>query len=99
MAGSPPLCEQTPQVTLSPLVTHAPLAARPMRVRGRVSFSSPRPVSFTTAVWVRDGDGRSFALWVSATADNSLLSSFPFLAEHQADHLICAAGGQVRALS
>ncbi|XP_078698604.1 cilia- and flagella-associated protein 47-like isoform X8 [Branchiostoma floridae x Branchiostoma belcheri] len=53
-----------------------------------VTFASPRPVSFSQPITFVDDEGRSFTFHVSATADNCVLSNYPFLAKHRTDHHI-----------
>ncbi|KAK7478911.1 hypothetical protein BaRGS_00029892 [Batillaria attramentaria] len=54
----------------------------------KVTFCSPRPVSFTKPIIFQDSSGRSFTMVVTATADNCLLTCYPFLALHRVDHQI-----------
>ena len=60
----------------------------------RITFKSPKPVSFTKPVIFKDELGNSFSLLVSASADNCLLTCYPFLAQHRTDHqIVCAQVG------
>ncbi|XP_065057284.1 cilia and flagella-associated protein 47-like isoform X2 [Rhopilema esculentum] len=61
----------------------------PFKMLCRISFESPKPVSFSTAIeFVTDQDRHP--LHVMATADNCILSCYKFLATHQTDfHIIC----------
>ncbi|XP_070190234.1 cilia and flagella-associated protein 47-like isoform X3 [Littorina saxatilis] len=54
----------------------------------RVTFSSPKPVSFTKPIVFRDSQGRCFSIPLTATADNSILSCYPFLALNRTSHTI-----------
>lgn len=57
------------------------------------TFQCSSPVSFTTAIVFTDGKEK-YELPVTATADNCLLSCYPFLAAHQTDfHIICKQDG------
>lgn len=54
-----------------------------------VTFQSSSPVTFTTAIVFTDGKEK-YDLPITATADNCLLSCYPFLAAHQTDfRIIC----------
>ncbi|CAH1800026.1 unnamed protein product [Owenia fusiformis] len=65
----------------------------PTRLLCNVTFKCPQPVSFTQSIKFTDSDGNSFLLPVSATSDNCLLSCYPFLAQHRADHqIVCEQG-------
>ena len=55
----------------------------------KVTFSSPRPVSFAQNVRFKfPGCKTPFQLMVTATADNCLMTCYPFLALHRTDHQI-----------
>ena len=54
----------------------------------KVVFSSPKPVSFSQPIIFSDEEGNTFSLQVTATADNCLLTCYPFLALHRGDHQI-----------
>ncbi|XP_076467202.1 cilia and flagella-associated protein 47-like [Babylonia areolata] len=54
----------------------------------KVTFCSPKPVSFTKPIVFKDNQGRSFSLALTATADNSILTCYPFLAINRASHTI-----------
>ncbi|KAK3775916.1 hypothetical protein RRG08_017206 [Elysia crispata] len=59
----------------------------------RVTFSSPKPVSFSHAIYFSDEAGQIFSIQVTATADNCLLTCYPFLALHRGDHqIVCEQG-------
>ena len=68
--------------------------APPSVLRCRVTFKSSRPVSFSQPVVFIDADGNMFSLMVTATADNCLLTCYPFLAQHRTDHqIVCEQVG------
>lgn len=54
----------------------------------RVTFSSPKPVSFTKPIIFKDGLGNSFSFALTATADNSILTCYAFLALNRITHTI-----------
>lgn len=45
-----------------------------------VIFNSRRPMSFTAKVDFVDGDGNKFGIYVTGTAENCMLTAFPFVA-------------------
>ena len=49
------------------------------RLRVEVRFCSPKAMSFTAAVVFLDEDGKRFPVQVSGVADNSLLTTYPFV--------------------
>ena len=51
-------------------------------------FESDRPLSFIAPIIFEDSLGNSYPLDVSASADNSLLTCYPFVAQHRMDHQI-----------
>ncbi|XP_075257847.1 cilia- and flagella-associated protein 47-like isoform X3 [Convolutriloba macropyga] len=51
-------------------------------------FESAKPVSFTLPIVFTDSSERSFELMVTATADNCILTCYPFLAKHRENHKI-----------
>ncbi|KAL8606797.1 hypothetical protein ACOMHN_049626 [Nucella lapillus] len=62
--------------------------SEPYCVPCKVTFCSPRPVSFTKPIVFKDSQDRSFSLPLTATADNSILTCYPFLAINRASHTI-----------
>ncbi|XP_006816677.1 cilia- and flagella-associated protein 47-like, partial [Saccoglossus kowalevskii] len=66
----------------------------PFVLKCTVTFSSPKPVSFTQPVRFLDTDGNNFSIPVTATADNCLLTVYPFIAKHRADHQIVTEQGK-----
>jgi hypothetical protein len=57
----------------------------------RISFKSPKPVSFSAPITFKDELGNTFSLSVTACADNCLMTCYPFLAQHHTDHqIVCA---------
>lgn len=66
----------------------------PFSLPCKVSFSSPRPVSFVEAISFTFNDCKKpFKLMVSATTDNCLMTCYPFLALHRTDHqIVCEQG-------
>ncbi|XP_077977423.1 cilia- and flagella-associated protein 47-like [Glandiceps talaboti] len=66
----------------------------PFVLKCTVTFSSPKPVSFTQPITFQDSDGNSFSIQVTATADNCLLTAYPFIAKHRADHQIVTEQGK-----
>ncbi|XP_052808119.1 cilia- and flagella-associated protein 47-like isoform X2 [Mya arenaria] len=67
----------------------------PFSLPCKVTFASPRPVSFAKNVsFTFNGCGLAFTLLVTATADNCLMTCYPFLALHRTDHqIVCEQGG------
>ena len=55
-----------------------------------VQFLSKRPVAFTANVEFMDESGGSFVMPVSGTADNSLLTVYPFIEGNRAKYVINA---------
>ncbi|XP_078495986.1 cilia- and flagella-associated protein 47 isoform X1 [Ciona intestinalis] len=53
-----------------------------------LTFSSDKPVSATVDLTLTDEAGRRFSIPVTATADNCVLTVYPFLAAHRNDHQI-----------
>ncbi|XP_052240686.1 cilia- and flagella-associated protein 47-like isoform X3 [Dreissena polymorpha] len=66
----------------------------PFSLPVKVTFSSSRPVSFAQNVQFSFPDcSRPFSLMVTATADNCLMTCYPFLALHRTDHqIVCEQG-------
>ncbi|KAH9504693.1 Cilia- and flagella-associated protein 47 [Bulinus truncatus] len=65
----------------------------PCAIPCKVTFSSPKPVSFSQPIIIQDQVGNSFPLQVTATADNCILTCYPFLAQHRGDHqIVCEEG-------
>ncbi|XP_035825915.1 cilia- and flagella-associated protein 47 [Aplysia californica] len=65
----------------------------PFALPCKVVFSSPKPVSFSQPIIFSDEEGNTFSLQVTATADNCLLTCYPFLALHRGDHqIVCEQG-------
>ncbi|XP_052708553.1 cilia and flagella-associated protein 47-like isoform X1 [Crassostrea angulata] len=65
----------------------------PCALSCRIVFSSPKPVSFCQPVNFIDDSGTIFKLMVTATADNCLLTCYPFLALHRTDYqIVCEQG-------
>lgn len=61
----------------------------PFSLPCKVTFISPKPVSFAQSVkFTFKGCDKPFTLLVTATADNCLLTCYPFLALHRTDHQI-----------
>ncbi|KAL9867454.1 cilia- and flagella-associated protein 47 [Geothlypis trichas] len=54
----------------------------------RISFSSSKPMSFSGEVLFIDQEENRFSLQVAGTADNCLLTLYPFLALHSSDQKI-----------
>jgi len=62
-------------------------------IRCRVSFKSPKPVSFSQHISFCDSLGNTFTLPVIATADNCILTCYPYLSRHSDGHqIVCARG-------
>ncbi|KAI0223616.1 Cilia- and flagella-associated protein 47 [Lamellibrachia satsuma] len=58
-----------------------------------ITFQSNNPVSFTENIVFEDDLGNSFFLPVTVTADNCLLTCYPFIAHHRSDHqIVCEQG-------
>ncbi|PIK38176.1 hypothetical protein BSL78_24987 [Apostichopus japonicus] len=66
----------------------------PITLLCRINFSSPKPVSFTKAIKFVDSNGNSFSVPVTATADNCLLTAYPFVAQHRMDFQIVTEQGR-----
>ncbi|KAL3884217.1 hypothetical protein ACJMK2_030436, partial [Sinanodonta woodiana] len=65
----------------------------PYTMACKITFSCPKPVSFTAPIKFTLPDGKFFNLMVTATADNCLLTCYPFLAIHRTDHqIVCEQG-------
>ncbi|XP_059154686.1 cilia- and flagella-associated protein 47-like isoform X2 [Physella acuta] len=65
----------------------------PCAIPCKLTFSSPRPVSFCQEVLFSDQDGLVETIQVTATADNCLLTCYPFIALHRSDHqIVCEQG-------
>ena len=60
----------------------------PFSLNCKVTFTSPKPVSFAEQILFSFEEGDNFPLLVTATADNCLMSCYPFLALHRTDHQI-----------
>ncbi|KAM6211408.1 cilia- and flagella-associated protein 47 [Sarcoramphus papa] len=54
----------------------------------RISFRSSRPVSFSGNMFFIDEEENRFSLQVAATAENCLLTLYPYLAFHRSDQQI-----------
>ncbi|XP_066563691.1 cilia- and flagella-associated protein 47-like [Amia ocellicauda] len=54
----------------------------------RISFKSSQPAAFISNIIFMDEHGNRFNLQVAATADNCLLTAYPYLALHRADQHI-----------
>lgn len=52
------------------------------------SFESDRPLAFNAPVVLEDSLGNIYPVNVTATADNCLLTCYPFIAQHRLDHQI-----------
>ena len=48
------------------------------KLRVKINFCSPKPISFTTKLNFEDENKRTFTIFVSGTADNSLFSTYIF---------------------
>nr|XP_039264663.1 cilia- and flagella-associated protein 47-like isoform X2 [Styela clava] len=60
-------------------------------------FSSPKPVSACIDIQFTDSNNRKFVITVTATADNCLLTVYPFLAAHRNDHqIVCEQDKAIR---
>ncbi|XP_064627283.1 cilia- and flagella-associated protein 47-like isoform X2 [Lineus longissimus] len=69
----------------------------PYLVSCKVSFSSTKPVSFCQPLKLVDDQGNSATIAITATADNCLLTCYPFIAQHRGDHhIICEQGLTLR---
>ncbi|KAL5010428.1 hypothetical protein ScPMuIL_012733 [Solemya velum] len=67
--------------------------SEPFALACKLSFSCQYPVSFCEPVKFLDSYGGSFSLMVTATADNCLMTCYPFLALHRTDHqIVCKQG-------
>ncbi|XP_074645875.1 cilia and flagella-associated protein 47-like isoform X2 [Tubulanus polymorphus] len=65
----------------------------PCVIKCKLTFSSPKPVSFSKMLKFIDSDGNSASISVTATSDNCLLTCYPFIAQHRTDHhIICEQG-------
>ncbi|XP_053397416.1 cilia- and flagella-associated protein 47-like isoform X4 [Mercenaria mercenaria] len=66
----------------------------PFSLPCKVTFASPKPVSFAeNIIFTFEGCKKPFKLMVTATADNCLLTCYPFLALHRTDHqIVCEQG-------
>ncbi|XP_055954756.1 cilia and flagella-associated protein 47 [Patella vulgata] len=60
----------------------------PCSLRCKVTFVSTKPISFSQPIIFKDTEGQSFKIFITATADNCILSCYPFLALHRTDHQI-----------
>ena len=61
-----------------------------------VRFESDRPVSLHAPLVFEDSLGNSYSLMVTATADNCILTCYPFLAQHRLDHqIVCEEVGYI----
>ena len=58
------------------------LGSTRQRIPVEVSFTSKKPISFTSLLEFMDSEGNRFSLPVAGTSDNSLLTCFPFLLRH-----------------
>lgn len=66
------------------------ISSRPITLKCRVQFASDVPVSFSRQIRFEDGVGNSAELTVTATADNSLFTCYPFIAKHRDDfRIVC----------
>ncbi|XP_033113331.1 cilia- and flagella-associated protein 47-like isoform X2 [Anneissia japonica] len=66
----------------------------PFILKCRVTFCSPRPVSFSQPIKFLDDMGNSFSIVVTATADNCLLTAYHFIAKHRTDYQIVTEQGR-----
>ncbi|XP_048239518.1 cilia and flagella-associated protein 47-like isoform X3 [Haliotis rufescens] len=86
--------------SISPLTVHFPQGQEikpcagdegqidPCCIPCKVTFISPKPISFSQPINFKDTEGRIFSLMVTASSDNCLLTCYPFLALHRSDHQI-----------
>ncbi|XP_041462969.1 cilia- and flagella-associated protein 47-like isoform X1 [Lytechinus variegatus] len=65
----------------------------PYVLKCKVTFCSPKPVSFTMPIKFVDSVGSRFSIPVTATADNCLLVAYPFVAKHRTDFQIVTEQG------
>ena len=66
------------------------ISSRPITLKCRLQFASDVPLSFSRQVRFEDGLGNSAELTVTATADNSLFTCYPFIAKHREDfRIVC----------
>ncbi|BFZ09423.1 hypothetical protein BsWGS_12463 [Bradybaena similaris] len=74
-------------------VRNAAIQLDPSVLLCKVTFSSSKPISFSRPLIFFDEKGNKFPVQVTATADNCLLTCYPFLAQHRCDHkIICEQG-------
>ncbi|CAG5120335.1 unnamed protein product, partial [Candidula unifasciata] len=74
-------------------VEGASIQVDPCALLCKVTFSSAKPISFSQPVVFFDEKRNKFQVQVTATADNCLLTCYPFLAQHQCDYkIICEQG-------
>ena len=65
----------------------------PYIIQCKVTFKSNYPVSFNHSLKFFDDFGNNFYLPLTATADNCLMTCYPFLAQHRSDHqIVCEQG-------
>ena len=57
-------------------------------------FSSPKPISLTSEIHFFDDSKHVYKVRVSATADNSLLTNFPYIQRSAGDFEIVAEPGK-----
>lgn len=55
------------------------LGVTKQRIRAEVTFLSSHPISFTTRLDFLDTEGNRYSIPLSGTAENSLLTAFPFI--------------------
>lgn len=54
------------------------LSSKKLKMKCELSFIAKSPLSFTTQLFIEDGDKTSYWIYVSGTADNSLLTTFSY---------------------
>ena len=66
------------------------ISSRPITLKCRLQFASDVPLSFSRQIRFEDGIGNSAELTVTATADNSLFTCYPFIAKHRENfRIVC----------
>lgn len=57
------------------------------KIKVEVIFSSKNTTSFTTKIEFKDNSSNSYPIVVSGTADNSILTNFPFMQRNKGGYI------------
>jgi len=60
------------------------------KLKVEIIFSSKKPTSFTSRIEFKDNNSNSYSIPVSGTADNCLLTVFPFMQRNKGGYVFKA---------